>query len=105
MSIQEDLLRRAREYTQRHSLVLGDQLGSGLHGTVFQPRFSPLAESISPERIDSSKARTLHEDHARARLTHRTMDSRLTPSPLPPRGGVWRASWNRGEFDAKRLCF
>jgi hypothetical protein len=41
MSIQEELLRRAREYTQRHGLALGDILGSGVHGTVFAAESQP----------------------------------------------------------------
>jgi hypothetical protein len=31
----EDLVRRAREYADRKGLVIGEQLGSGVHGTVF----------------------------------------------------------------------
>jgi hypothetical protein len=47
MSFKEELLRRAREYTQRRGLVLGDELGTGVHGTVFatesQPEKGPAA--------------------------------------------------------------
>jgi hypothetical protein len=41
MSTQGDLLRRAREYTERHDLVLGDQLGRGVHGIVFAAESQP----------------------------------------------------------------
>jgi len=41
MSFKDDLLRRAREYTQRHGLALGDELGSGVHGTVFVAESQP----------------------------------------------------------------
>jgi hypothetical protein len=35
MNVNEELLRRAREYTQRRGFLLGDPLGSGVHGTVY----------------------------------------------------------------------
>ncbi len=35
MSSQEDLEHRARQYTQRRELVLGSELGCGVHGIVF----------------------------------------------------------------------
>ncbi len=35
MGINDELMNRAREYSQRHSLVLGEHLGSGVHGIVF----------------------------------------------------------------------
>lgn len=47
MSFKDDLIRRAREYTQRHGLALGDELGSGVHGTVF------VAES-QPEKAEGA---------------------------------------------------
>src|SRR5262245_38539129 len=47
MSFQDELTRRAHEYTQRHGLVLGDKLGFGVHGIVFvtenQPEKGPAA--------------------------------------------------------------
>ena len=41
MSINDDLVRRALEYTQRHRQVLGDRLGSGVHGIVFVTESQP----------------------------------------------------------------
>ncbi|MEX1027991.1 MAG: hypothetical protein WD049_08300 [Candidatus Paceibacterota bacterium] len=35
MTTKEELLRRADLYAQRHGLVLGEQLGFGVHGIVF----------------------------------------------------------------------
>ena len=35
MSFRDELLRRAQEYTQRNDLVLGEELGFGVHGIVF----------------------------------------------------------------------
>jgi hypothetical protein len=47
MSLKDELVRRAREYTQRHSLALGGELGFGVHGIVFvtesQPEKGPAA--------------------------------------------------------------
>lgn len=41
MSYKDDLIRRAREYTRRHDLLLGEQLGSGVHGIVFVTESQP----------------------------------------------------------------
>jgi hypothetical protein len=35
MTFKDELVRRAREYTQRTGLGLGDELGAGVHGIVF----------------------------------------------------------------------
>src|SRR2546422_3359256 len=35
MSFRDEFLRRAQEYTQRNNLVLGEELGFGVHGIVF----------------------------------------------------------------------
>lgn len=35
MSYKDDILRRARQYTENNALTLGDELGSGVHGIVF----------------------------------------------------------------------
>jgi hypothetical protein len=35
MSFKVDLERRARQYTQQHGLLLGEELGCGIHGIVF----------------------------------------------------------------------
>ncbi len=34
MAFKDELLRRARDYAQRHGLALGDELGFGVHGIV-----------------------------------------------------------------------
>jgi hypothetical protein len=41
MSVRDELVRRAREYTQRNGSVLGEQLGSGIHGIVFATESQP----------------------------------------------------------------
>jgi hypothetical protein len=47
MSFKDDLLGRARDYMQRNGLILGDELGCGVHGIVFatesQPEKGPSA--------------------------------------------------------------
>lgn len=47
MSFKEELENRARQYTQQHGLLLGEQLGCGVHGIVFvtesQPENKPAA--------------------------------------------------------------
>jgi len=35
MGPSDELLRRSREYAQQHGLILGEQLGYGMHGIVF----------------------------------------------------------------------
>jgi hypothetical protein len=35
MGFKEELLRRAQEYTEQHGLAVGDELGCGVHGIVF----------------------------------------------------------------------
>jgi hypothetical protein len=41
MDFDEELRRRAREYTQRHGLLLGNELGAGVHGIVFATESQP----------------------------------------------------------------
>lgn len=41
MCVKDDFLCRARDYTQRHGLVLGDELGAGVHGIVFATESQP----------------------------------------------------------------
>jgi hypothetical protein len=41
MSLKDELLRRAQEYSQRHGLALGDRLGAGVHGTVLATEGQP----------------------------------------------------------------
>lgn len=47
MSFQDELEHRARQYAQRSGLVLGQELGRGVHGIVFvtesQPENAPIA--------------------------------------------------------------
>lgn len=47
MSFHDELEHRARQYTQRSGLVLGQELGRGVHGIVFviesQPEKGPMA--------------------------------------------------------------
>jgi hypothetical protein len=41
MSIFADLVRRAQEYAQRYGLAMGEQLGAGVHGIVFEAQRLP----------------------------------------------------------------
>ena len=41
MSLKDEVLRRAQEYSQRQGLALGDRLGAGVHGTVFATEGQP----------------------------------------------------------------
>jgi hypothetical protein len=46
-----ELRRRAEEYVQRHALALGDELGRGVHGTVYATENQP---EISGSQIRSA---------------------------------------------------
>jgi hypothetical protein len=41
MSFKDELVRRGREYARRHDLVLGEELGFGVHGIVFVAESQP----------------------------------------------------------------
>jgi hypothetical protein len=43
MAFDDELLGRARDYAQRNSLVLGERLGFGIHGIVFEAKRQPEA--------------------------------------------------------------
>ena len=59
MSVKEELLRRANQYAAARGLRLGDQLGFGVHGTVF------LAESQSKsDAVPAESALKVHERQA-----------------------------------------
>jgi hypothetical protein len=79
MSFKDELRRRAREYTRRHGLVLGDELGCGVHGIVFmtesQPQKAPVAVrsaiKVHQRPADYSRERDAYlrlEDHGVAAI-------------------------------------
>lgn len=65
MSVKEELVRRAREYTKRNGLVLGDELGFGVHGIVFATESQPK-EGETPLR-SAIKAHEREPDYLRER--------------------------------------
>jgi hypothetical protein len=43
MSLSDELERRAQDFAQRHGLVLGARLGSGVHGIVYASESQPVS--------------------------------------------------------------
>jgi hypothetical protein len=50
MTRKDELLERARQYVQRHGLTVTEELGAGVHGTVF------VVESQTETGIDKARA-------------------------------------------------
>lgn len=65
MSFTDELERRAREYAQQHGLVLGEQLGFGVHGIVFLAESQPGNET--PPVRSAIKAQRRELDYQRER--------------------------------------
>jgi hypothetical protein len=61
MPAKEELIRRADSYAQKHGLVLGDQLGFGVHGIVFV-----AASKTKPGRV-AIKVHEREESYGRER--------------------------------------
>ncbi len=59
MSTKEELIRRADLYAQKHGLVLGEQLGFGVHGIVFAAasKTKPGREAIKVHEREESYCR------------------------------------------------
>jgi hypothetical protein len=59
MSYKDNLRRRGLEYAQRRALTLGDELGTGVHGSVF------LAESHGEKGpLQAQSAIKIHQGEA-----------------------------------------
>jgi len=61
MPTEEELIYRADSYAQRHAMVLGDQLGSGVHGIIFV-----AANKTKPGRV-AIKIHKREESYSRER--------------------------------------
>lgn len=67
MTTKEQLLRRVDIFAQRHGLMLGEQLGSGVHGTVF------VAESQTEPGRSAVKVHERKAPYCRERDVYRRL--------------------------------
>jgi hypothetical protein len=65
MSVKEERRRRAREYLQRTGRALGDELGTGVHGSVFATQSQP--EKGPPAVRSAIKIHQREADYCRER--------------------------------------
>jgi hypothetical protein len=65
MSLNNELIHRASEYAQHHGLVLGKQLGFGVHGIVFVAKSQP--QSGVPASQSAIKVHRQEPDYRRER--------------------------------------
>src|SRR5690242_9271613 len=65
MSARTDLIARAREYAACHGLVLGDELGHGVHGIVFATESQP--QNQEPMMESAIKVHEREPDYGRER--------------------------------------